>query len=185
MSRETRLPAAKWGNPANGVCQPAWGKWVVKEESECSCCQLLCFGKEGPSNWHEMLCCLPGAAAATPQLLFQASQVMNSKETFTEQARTLCRTQEQANNICFSISNNLSKNKEGCLQIRNEDFGSGDAEKDSWVLAGNHLQMSCQCGLGPKEQGKLGYVEIEQASAGQEFPLSLCLAVVCPLYWYI
>lgn len=117
---------------------------------------VSCFGREGPSNWRELLCCLPGAAAATPQLLFQASQVMNSKETSTEQARMQCRTREQASNICFSISNNLSKNKEGCLQIGDEDFGSGDSEKDSWVLAGNHLQMSCQCGLGQRSRGNSG-----------------------------
>lgn len=56
---------------------------------------VSCFGKEGPSNWHELLCCLPGEAAAPPQLLSQAPQVMNSKETFTEPARMQCVTQEQ------------------------------------------------------------------------------------------
>ena len=48
---------------------------------------VSCFEEEGPSNWHEPLRCLPGAAAVTPQLPFQASQVMNSKESFTKQSR--------------------------------------------------------------------------------------------------
>lgn len=55
MSRETCVPVTKWGNPANGVCQPARGKWVVKEESEHSCCQFPALGKKVPPTG--MNCC--------------------------------------------------------------------------------------------------------------------------------
>lgn len=66
-----------------------------------------CFGEEGPSNWHEPSRRLPGAAAATPLLPFQASQVMNSKESLTERSRLQYIAQEQAHNICFSMNNSI------------------------------------------------------------------------------
>lgn len=79
---------------------------------------VSCSGEEGPSNWHGPALCLPGAAAVTPQPPFLASQVINSKESFTQQSRLLCITQEQANNICFSMSNSkliyLKAKKDGC-----------------------------------------------------------------------
>lgn len=66
---------------------------------------VSCFGEEGPSNWRKPLRCLPGVVAVTPQLPFQVSQVMNSKEPLTQQSTPQCVTQEQANSICFSTSN--------------------------------------------------------------------------------
>lgn len=86
---------------------------------------VSCFGKEGPSNWHELLCCLPGAAAAEPLPFLQASQVTSSKETSTEQARRVGNT--GAGKQYLLQYKQLPKNKEGCLQIRSEDFGSGDS----------------------------------------------------------
>ena len=45
---ETCAPATERGNPANGVCQPAKGEWVVKEERERLCCRFPALGKKVP-----------------------------------------------------------------------------------------------------------------------------------------
>lgn len=63
---------------------------------------VSCTGEEGSSNWQGPTVCSPAAVAVTPQPPFQ---VTNSKKSFAWQSRLLCTAQEQANNICFSMSN--------------------------------------------------------------------------------
>lgn len=97
-SQETCVPTMELGNPASCICQSAEGRWMVREESVAS---FLYWGK-GPSNWQGPTVCSPAAVAVTPQPPFQ---VTNSKESFARQSRLLCIAQDQANNICFSMSN--------------------------------------------------------------------------------
>lgn len=107
-SRETCVPVTKWGNSANAVCQPAWAKWVVQEEEWC---QFPALGKKVPPTGTS--CC---AACQERRLLSHCHSCRHHRWRAAKR-HLLSRpeewvTQEQANSICFSISNYLKTKKD-------------------------------------------------------------------------
>lgn len=149
MSRETCVPTKELGNPASDICQPAEGRWVVREESVAS---FLRWGRRslqlaGP---HSVPASSSGCHPTAPPF-----QVTNSKESFARQSRLLCIAQEQATNICFSMSNS----KLIYLRTKKAGYQWGTRTLQAVSLRrtrGSWLGIACK-GAASLEQGQKGW----------------------------